>query len=321
MAVVKANQTGEGRSASHSFEGHQYETRWVVVMDDKDDTAADALRAAGIPRIGDHHEDNRMFGWCQNVDAVQRAGSDVVWDVVCQYGDRPGEWKTTSDPTQDTPIVKWTVTKVVDEMMVDEEGYALLNACGVPFDPSVKYERIIPVCTITQNRKDFLLSWIDTYCGTLNGDYFTGMAPGVCKLANIAGSFKPYAYGGYWECMFEIHYDLSRDGWNKGIMNAGLHELKGETPETSKRVPIMVDTIDADGNVSGQIPTTEPIPLNPHGHAMDPQEVAQNPQSAWFIYYNRYRYTTWAQLRLAYIIYQTLNGQIPIPNRAAPRTL
>lgn len=223
MAIVSVNKDDRQRTATWDVrDGWTTRDSFVVVVDDPvNDTAVEIARADGVPYLWQQHPDF-PFLFALNVDAVQRPGSMVVWDVTVDYGFAAD---LLLNPLLQPIVQSWGYVKTQEPMIRDVNGVPLANSAGVPFDPPVLRDVTRPALMVTRNEPDFKIAEFVPFYDTVNNGPFFGAAPGQAKFIGVTGD-GPNRQNGvrYWVVTYEFHFRA--EPWHtRQILDQGLMEL------------------------------------------------------------------------------------------------
>lgn len=186
----------------------------------------------------------------------------------------------------------------------------VVNAAGVPFDPTIEKEIDIKIVRITKNVASFNGNTANFYIGNVNSDQVTVNKPAyrfldlwrprTARIKNISGTFQIANGIPYWKQSIEVH--INPLGWRRFIVNRGTErrQMPGDIREFDENgTPIQISdgdiqpgqpfhmTIkDADG-----LPITSPVLLDADGQPLKPD------QPALYLEYQTYKERAFAGIR------------------------
>lgn len=257
--IVSVDEHYSGRRGNEAANGRQDYTRmFLVVASDVSISAQDILDNTDIPDIGDKHPDNSK-ALCISVDPTPYGDERISWMVDVKYttGERPRKVKSEPRPWNRVPKVKWGMYSVTEGIGEDQDGAALVNTAGDPFDPSISIEVHRPILTLTRYEKDFdintALEYIDkvnlaamTICGkpvAAEGALITRYDANNVDVDNV----------GCWAVTYEIMF---ADTWRRKVVSSGFYYYPAGVSANKTRIQengedkVTASLLQSDGQVA-----------------------------------------------------------------------
>jgi len=222
-ATLKEELLGQ-RSSDITQRERTYTRAFLVISDDKTDTAWDVENAAGLPVIGSTFPTDTT-AIVQNIK-VKNHAPYAGWTVTCTYSD---EFQIDpTDPSNDAPRISFNSSLYSVDLVQDINGKPIQNSSGEPYlDPAVQGELADLIVSIRANVLA-VPSWALNYMNSVNDSVITveGLPIGA-ELARFQGlrvsEQKRRADTDYYEVTFELH--CRKTGWKKSILDAGFKAL------------------------------------------------------------------------------------------------
>jgi hypothetical protein len=89
------------------------------------------------------------FAICKGTDATRRSENPFIWDVSCTFSSEVDEGQNNQDPQTDpsawTPIYETKFERLQEVVTKDQDGDAVANSAGQPFQTGLTVGRFIPV--------------------------------------------------------------------------------------------------------------------------------------------------------------------------------
>lgn len=285
MAVVSMNETRQG-SADKDRDGRNYSRTFVVVLDDVTDGPLVA-RLAVPPYIGEVYKDADgdtldTFVRCSSITPRQRNGTQLVYDVVAEYGARSDATETTyDDPVLRPPDLSFEGALFRKAVVKDLDGKAVVTSAGQPYDPPLEIDVSRSRLVVVQNEEYAPANPLETMAGkvfaynnTINAATFLDAEPGKLRVRLRADrQFENDTY--FWRVTYEL--DWHEEGWlSEGeLLDSGTIERK---PKDGGGF-IFHDIIGGDGEKVG-----DPWLLDGGGEALSADDAAAE---EW--HYNQFR--------------------------------
>jgi hypothetical protein len=259
MAVTSITDLkGEGSRSGHWHvgQGRSYQRKLQVITNSVFDGPATVMSQVGA-QYGDIY--NAGYGtefdgfcYCQSVDCDPVGDDGLQWEITLGYG-----WYDAATagggPTQDPlamPIeVSWGLRDHETVLDTDQDGNAVLNTAGDPYDPPIVIDDPRLVMTVVRNERAFNVGWVLAYRNAVNSDTFAGFPPLTCKVLNISSRSQWHQDAGwYYQTTYEfefltasIDYD-TQTGYRKRIISQGFRAVSVVTGKpyhiTLKGVPV-----------------------------------------------------------------------------------
>jgi hypothetical protein len=242
MAVESVQELkGEGsRSGKWDVNsGRGYTRKLLVITNDKDDGPATVMAQVGstygdlyIPGYGSEFDN---FCYCQSVDCQPVGDDGMMWELTLAYG-----WYNAlvagGGPTQNPlamPIeVSWSLRDHETVLDTDQNGNAVVNTAGDPFDPPLVIDDPRLVMTVVRNESAFNVGWVIAYRNAVNSDAFAGFPPLTSKVLNISSRSQWHQDAGwYYQTTYEfefltasIDYDTNT-GYRPRVLSQGFRAI------------------------------------------------------------------------------------------------
>lgn len=212
---------------------------------------------ASCPRIGSTHPDNAGL-WAIGV-SIENHEPYAGWRVVVNYS---SEREFRDNPLDDPIRIGFDDEQFQKPLIKDEDGNAILNSAGDPYDPPPLIDDCRIAANVTMNLPG-IPSWWLTHKDCTNEDVFTirglSVPIGVAKLQRRSISDWQYRNGvAYMEVSLTIHFD--EDGWNTKPLNAGFRRIYTGSGAAAKRELITIENSDGDKEYP-----PAPVPLDENG--------------------------------------------------------
>jgi hypothetical protein len=287
MSVIGFTESAASRSLSVDAKNGFEFTRSFTVQVNKPDTAIiDILNAPGIGLWAAHPED--PYSRAQKFDVKPRGSSLLLYEVTIQYQkveeknedrqeQKPGEKYDPETTPAVMPKAIWSggTAQVMVPFTKDEDGKAISNSAGIPFDdaekkqpaPSLTLVKCFPTYTAMTVKRDKII-------GKINDAAWAGGDAREWMCDASRWSWKIEGQGAhplkYVECSFEFLF--MKGGWDLKIIDRGYVQKVGNdgihTPSATKLAPILGQD---------KKPVKEPVALNGSGGAMDPPPAPGGP--------------------------------------------
>lgn len=218
--------TSSPRSAKTNKSGVTTSTITYLFTTDTRVSEFDIGTHGSCPVIGSTHPDNPAM-WCVEV-MIANHEPWKGWQVTAEYS---SEREITEDPTDEPVRVSWSTEQFQEVAIVDENGDAVCNSAGDPFDPPVMKDFSRRVASVSVNVSS-VPSWFLDYEDAVNSDTFTlagfSVAAGKAKCQRVSVSEEKERNGiSYFEVHMEIH--LSKNGWLVKPLDAGFRRIYSGT--------------------------------------------------------------------------------------------
>lgn len=255
MTVIFKEETGQGRSATNEKGMRRYSRAFLLETTSQSDGPYAVGSDASLPRIGSlHPEDSNA--WCVNL-RVENSKPWKGWTVTAEY---TSEREITEDPTSEPAAITWTSEQFQRPVVFDNNGHAVVNSAGDPFDPPIMMDDSRRVVTISKNLA-VVPVWILTYQDAVNSDAFNvdgvTVAAGLAKVQSVTVSELQRRNNIPFRVVTLVIH-LEKNGWLVEAQDIGFRELG-----YGGRQNILND-------VDDERPSA-PVPLNGAGaHIVDP---------------------------------------------------
>lgn len=266
MSMTIKELPNQRTAAINAQRQRSYARTWRVIVDSAA-VGPGAARDAVPVAVGNTYStgsETDAGAFCLAINAVDEGASDgKSYLVTATYG--PPELapsRTEADNPLDEPFeLSWgglSLEKVLD---IDEDGYAIVNSAGEPFDPPVTVEDNLPILNIVRNesRASFDPTLIYRYRRARNSDAFWGADPGQVRIMPITAEYPWHpACGRYWRVTYQFVFN--DEGWTRKLLDLGFRTLSGSGSST-----VLKQVVDAKG-----VPVSTPVLLDGLGHKLAP---------------------------------------------------
>jgi hypothetical protein len=265
MPVTSITELFDGRSGTFSpTEGRRYVRAFRVLTNAITDGPQTVKAAIGI-KYGDPYQglglvesESDQFAYVTSIDAVQEDGDSIGWIVTVTY-----DWFSSiyagggpdANPLLFPIDVTWSYRNQEIVAQYDNNGNAILNTAGDPFDPPVVIDDPRPMLTIVRNEATFNVPLNNQYRTAVNSDPFATYNAQMARVIQISG--KPLFHqviGWYWQVTYEFEFNPPL-GYRP--------KLRYLSAFTGKQVPILVNGI----------PVSFPLLLNKQGQIQKPGDT------------------------------------------------
>jgi hypothetical protein len=274
MAIMTINEMMEegSREAHWNVDaGRTYQRKFRIITSTQNDGPNVVLGQFGT-NYGDTYQpfyaanEADLFACVNQIDCEPTGNDGIEWIVTLSYG-----WY---NPLQagggkeqnplDMPIeVSWALRDHETVLDTDQNGDAVLNTAGDPYDPPIVIDDPRLVMTVVRNEMMFNVGWVLAYRNAVNSDPFAGFPPLTCKVLNISSRSQWHQdIGWYYQTTYEfefltasIDYDTNT-GFRKRIISQGFRAISSVTGTpyhiTLKGTPISSPMlIDSNGYLLG----------------------------------------------------------------------
>lgn len=231
---------------------YRHARRFIVITDSVDDGNVVAIKATGIPRVGDAHPDE-AYAYCKRVRADADGDSRLKFIVTAEYetpprstnpGDnnpdpllRPSEyswqWAQRNEPvrfakfTKKIKVQRNGTTQTVDSGFQSIETYPVQNSARTPIDPLPERTVSSPTLRVIRNQASFSAADANLYVDHVNADQFSvagnTIQPGQAYMVSITADRQYENNVYFWRVTYEIHF--REQGWTIDVLDSGDHEL------------------------------------------------------------------------------------------------
>ncbi len=245
MAITSITEImGAGCRASHwdLNSGRAYQRKFRVLTDSQSWGPNMVLQAFGYS-YGDVYQQYTLeqdkYAWLHGMDIEEEGEDGIGWIVTLNYGwyDANQAGGGPSQNPLDMPIeVSWSLRDHETVLDTDQNGNAVLNTAGDPFDPPAVIDDPRLVMTVVRNEQLFNIAWVLKYRNAVNSDPFAGFDPLTCKVLNISGRSQWHQDAGwYYQTTYEfeflaayIDYDTNT-GFRPRILSQGFRAISSVT--------------------------------------------------------------------------------------------
>ena len=190
-----------------------------------------------------------------------------VWTGRLRYSSAPSE--VNDNPLAQPVKRRWSSIKTMQVADKDRNGTIVLSKARIQYDPPL--EKIVPHATLTFTRNEAAFSGATAldFVGRLNGDPFSGAAPGTLLIDEITAEEAFWNGESYWVVSYAFAYNP--DGWQPLVLEQSLMELKEGKLARIK---------DKNGE-----DVTQPVPIDDNGAAIPPSSLpTAAKRTQWDIY-------------------------------------
>lgn len=262
MPIILTTELGIARRGRRGRDWtREYTRAWRLTTDSASVPAAYVLANGPVSLGNSYNADSvdDLGAFVQEIEvACEGEGANgITWIFTASYGPYDPE-AVPQNPTERPLQVSWgnaTFEEIVDE---DQDGNAVVNSAGDPFDPPITEEDTRPVLTVVRCQYTFSTTWATGYRNAINSDIFLGADPGTVRSMPIVGVLKKdQDIGWYWEVTYEFAY--KPQGWARVELDQGLRRTV-DVGGTLKRQPILVRGV----------PVQSPVLLDGAGDVLPP---------------------------------------------------
>ena len=256
MAAI-VNEVAREQEGPYTRDGWELTRVWNVTVDSvlyASMAVVEAVRAQAA-EIGDAHPQN-PYAFLRKL-TPSATDNRKIWNVTGEY--REFTFESSDSPLDEPKNVDWSSNTYTAPVVKDNDGNAVVNSAGQPFDPPLTEPRHTLVATITYNS--------DQYNPNLALDFQDKVNEGQEKIANLSvparmarimevGATQQFQEDiEYWAVTIKVEIDPRT--WDKEVLDQGIFEKDGT--ETKR-----MSTDDGEG-------VTEPLKLDGAGAKLDPQ--------------------------------------------------
>lgn len=270
MAVESFEELFDGRGGTSDVDqARGYVRRFRVFCSSAYDGPNTVKTALGI-RYGDRYvglagTENDQYSYVNSIDAQQEEGDSLCWIVTVTYG-----WfdaLTAGGGPNNNPLlmpleVEWGYRNQETVAQYDNNGNAIVNTAGDPFDPPVVIDDPRPVMTVVRNEAVFPWAMAYQYRTAVNSDNFGPVGPQMARVIRIGGKYAFHPLIGWYSIVtyeFEFNPPI---GYRPLILNMGLRKISQASATLGKLVPI---------TINGQ-PVSQPMLLTKAGYLAKPTD-------------------------------------------------
>lgn len=219
--------------------------------------------ALGVPRIGSPHP-NDLYMWVSNIEVRPVGDSRILYEAECQYTSARGGDANNSNPLSQPPVINWDWEISTEPIDQDEDGVAIVNVNGEPYDPPLTADVADARLIIERNYASFDPFVLQTYKYVVNSDSFLGFPAGCALLKPIRARSQSEGQFVYWVITAEITFRVDRGGqydrsWHQRILQRGFKVRPGAglpavwyTDSDGQRTPTPV-LLKADGTLAANV--------------------------------------------------------------------
>lgn len=254
----------------------EYVRTFDVIMDSRDPTSRTCdqffiISAPGLPRLWTPYITPAgavdLLSWVRRVNVKQDTQDPYLWRVEVQYSNKV---ERPDINQQENPLLRPAEISYDTEIQMvatwnDEDGNAILNAAGDPFDPPLEREVDALIMTVELNQLEYAALNLGRYRGKTNSKPWLGFQRGQVLLKRAPGK-RVWENGLlYWKVVYEFHIRFPWfvdqdvvDVWAKRVLNQGFRQTNPSNP-TGKPV-LCTDPLGK--------PVTSPVPLDKDGYML-----------------------------------------------------
>lgn len=213
---------------------------FLVKAESKTTSRINVLSTPGLPIVG---VTVSAFGYsvCNGKSATRRENQPLYWDVSTTFSSEVDERQNNQDPQSDpqtwVPIYETKFERLQEIATKDQNGDAIANSAGQPFENGVMRSRFIPVWEFWQFENASVSDeTIIARNEVVNSDVFKGRAAGTL-LCTVMSSVIGFYYGNRRRfTQYAIRYNS--ENWKHKRLDVGTvyldtgaqlpYEVKGE---------------------------------------------------------------------------------------------
>jgi hypothetical protein len=258
MAVVTKQWSSESLTPGEAA-AEVYEVLGAV-------TARQAIDAAGVPRSGTQHpQDRLLISKKPQAQRMTPSGSTTnggYWHVRVSYvaaDSEEGKENENEDPLKRLPTYDWRIGLQGFPVDTDIEGNAIVNSARQAFSNPPSEDKMTLGLVVTQNERGYNFTRAFYFHNTVNSDYWTvpgtsqTVAPGQARCLGIRPSGEFNLLQTFVPIQYE--FEFQEDGFDHRIEDRGAMATSAGT---------LAQMIDSNGQ-----PITEEVMLNGYGHPLD----------------------------------------------------
>jgi len=214
---------GTTRTAKNSKGIRTYTRTGLFTTSDQDEGEYAVGSHASVPLIGSVHPEDPL-AWCvdiqvENTNPWKGWTVTATWDSAVEIGE---------NPLFEPAAIDWDGENFEEVLIVDRNGYAVLNSAGDPFENSMR-ERTRRVISVVKNVAS-VPSWILDAEDAVNSSTFIidgfAVSAGLAKLnAPKLGRWQTRNGTSFRELTMQIK--LNKDGWNYKPLDVGYRYKNG----------------------------------------------------------------------------------------------
>jgi hypothetical protein len=170
----------------------------LVLADSKFASRLSILATTGVPVAGVTLSPGG-FALCKSVKATRRDDQVFYWDIVSEFSSEVSEQQSSQDPRTDpeqwVPVYETKFERLQENATSDQNGVAIANSAGQPFETGIIRARYIPVWEFFQLEAASITD--ETVIGrneVVNSATFRGRAAKTL-LCTVMSSVIGYYYG------------------------------------------------------------------------------------------------------------------------------
>lgn len=264
MSITSVKEIWNGRDgeAATSPAAIMYSRVFRVETNDRYDEAATIMASGLIPQIGDVYPRD-VRATCRRVRPRNEGFSPYVWIVNCSYSTHQSS-EPADNPLNDPVRITWATETYTEVLTEDRDGNAIVNSAGDMFvEGGVEEQNEFVVARINKN-VSAVPTWIYQYRRSINSGAISigglSVAAEKARMRRISLSdvqerndIQYYVFG--------MEIAISDDGWDKNILDRGMHE---KDPATGKKKRIK--------NPADMTDVSQPVLLDGNGQQLpDPE--------------------------------------------------
>lgn len=279
MTVIFRGELGAGRRATNNRGMRSYSRQFRLETTLQSEGPFAVGSDSNLPLIGSLHPED-SGAWCTTL-SVENTDPWKGWLVTAEYS---SERELNETATSDAAIITWSSEQFQRPVIVDQDGEAIVNSAGDPFDPPHMIDDSRRVVTVTKNLAT-VPSWILTYQDAVNSADFTvdgvSIAEGKAKMQSVTIG-EPQSRNGntFRTVTFSMH--LEKNGWLFKPLDAGFR---------TKIDGVMANVRNDD---DGELPAL-PVPLDGFGNVL----VDPSPSTAIYLEFTVYETKDFSLLPLS----------------------
>lgn len=279
MSVTFVEEIGAGRRATNNRGMRSYSRQFRLTTSAQSDGPYAVGSHPSLPLIGSLHPED-SGAWCTTL-TVENTEPWKGWTVTAEYS---SERELNETATSDPAIITWSSEQFQRPAIIDQDGEAIVNSAGDPFEPPFMMDDSRRVVTVTKNLSS-VPSWILTYQDAVNSADFTVdgvlVGEGKAKMQSVTIG-EPQSRNGntFRTVTFSMH--LEKNGWLFEPLDAGFR---------TKIDGVMANVRNDD---DGELPAL-PVPLDGFGNVL----VDPSPSTAIYLEFTVYETKDFSLLPLS----------------------
>lgn len=181
MSVIIWKEIAERGGSIDDENNRDNRRKFFAVTNNRSDGPNTVRAYASCPRVGQRYEtgnDSDPFCFVKKVNVEQIEKHPFAWEVDVEYSSRPRtkcSETLSDDPLDQPPKIRGLNNHYQRALQKDEDGKAIVDSAGLPYDPPQEIEDVRHGVVITRNEASLNMAQIVAYNGATNSDSFWGL--------------------------------------------------------------------------------------------------------------------------------------------------